>query len=89
MRQQTLIAAADFTVALAGRFFETRPVRNDNAAPPLVDQTCPLERAQHNADARALRAEHLGQELVRKRQRVLLDPVMGAQSQRQQRASTL
>ncbi len=73
--QQAPVEVHDPAVALAGGFLQALPVCHGDASTVLPDQPSGLERSDHHAHRRTLYAQHLGQELVSERQRVLLQLV--------------
>jgi len=63
-------------IALAGRIFQLRPVLNFQLTPCIGDQTCFLKNACSYGNARSARAQHVGQKILRKWDKVAPQAVL-------------
>ena len=77
--QQPVEAEANLAIALAGGLLETGAVDHIDPAAALLDHAGGLEAAQGRTDRGALYAEHLGQELMRQGQGILVQAVVRTQ----------
>src|SRR5262245_15097382 len=69
----------DDGVAFAGDIFERRAIDDVDEAAPVTDQAGGLEKAGGNGHGGAAHAEHLPQKLLRQRDGIGVDAVVGLQ----------
>jgi hypothetical protein len=79
MRQQTIKYFSYALVTLTRCFFETMTIQDPDGSSALVDQSLGLEPTEHRAQCGSLNGKQFGQELMGKRNNILVHPILHVQ----------